>query len=140
MDEHFSYWKRPRLRWLWAGVALMQLGLLWHNVQEYLWVRDAGIFSAEAWQEYAADVWLRCALNGLCAALFGGVLLVGALARSRRAARWGERALLLGIALAWGVTGLLSPPGNEPVWGVLFVLLLLGVGALCVRRAWEQDS
>ena len=59
---------------------------------------------------------------------------MGALARRRRAARWGERALLLGIALAWGVMGLLSPPGNEPVWGVLFVLLLLGVGALCVRR------
>ena len=140
MEEHFSYWKHPRLRWLWAGVALTQLGFLWHNVQAYLWVRDAGMLSAEAWQEYAADVWLRCALHGLCAALFGGVLLVGALARSRRAARWGERALLLGVALVWGIVGLMSPPGNEPVWGVLFAVLLLGVGALCVRRAWEQDS
>lgn len=60
-------------------------------------------------------------------------------AHSRRAARWGERILLLGIALAWGVTGLLSPSGNESVWEALFVLLLLGVGALCMRRAWESD-
>lgn len=139
MYTPFSYWKHPRLRWLWAGIALMQVGFLWRNVKEYTWVHREGILSAGAWQEYAADVWLRCALHGMCAALFGGVLLVGALAHSRRAARWGEHALLLVVALAWGVTGLLSPPGNESVWAVLFVLLLLGVGALCMRRAWESD-
>ena len=51
MDEHFSYWKRPRLRWLWAGVALMQ---------EYARVCSQEILSARR----------RC-MAAVCAERFG---------------------------------------------------------------------
>lgn len=109
--------------------ALIQLLCLWMNLRARETISRAGVLSAAQWEEFAAQVHLRCALSGLCAAAFLGSFLIGTLAKSRRAARLGEAALLLLLGLGSACFILLpaSSAGAMVLGGVL-VLLCLAAG------------
>lgn len=114
-SESFRYWKRPRHKWFVLTAAILQLLCLWMNAQEYQKIAKAGILSASEWARFAAQKILQCGFNSLTAAIFLGIFLIGALARSQRAARLAEGWLMLGLAAAWGGHGT-RPSANLSGW------------------------
>ena len=107
-SDNFTYWKRPWHKWIVLAAALVQLLCLWTNIQEYRFVSGTEIFSSSGWARYAVQQGLQCALNGMMAAAFLGIFLIGIWTRSQRAARLAEGLLLLFLALAWGCRALYS--------------------------------
>lgn len=128
----FTYWKRPWHKWLILATAVLQLLCLWMNIREYHNVSAAGILSVSEWASYAAQKNFQCALNGMMAACFLGIFLIGILAHSQKVARPAEGILLLLLAFAWGVTGLalrLFSLSGKGLFGVLILILALGGAA-----------
>lgn len=139
-SENFRYWKRPRHKWFVLATAILQLLCLWMNAREYQEIAKAGILSASEWARFAAQKILQCGFNSLTAAIFLGIFLIGALARSQRAARLAEGWLMLGLAAAWGAMGLAlqrTSPGGYGIFWSLLLLLLLGGG---VYTLWGKRS
>ena len=95
----FTYWKRPWHKWLILAAAVLQLLSLWLDLRQYRQIVDARVFSAAEMASYTHDTALRCAFSGLMAACFFAALLIGLLARSKRAARMAEGVLLLALGL-----------------------------------------
>lgn len=130
--DGYTYWKRSWHKWLILAAAILQLLCLWMNVREYREYAAAGILSASAWAVYAAQKIWQCALNGVMAACFSGVFLIGMFAQSQRAARLAEGVLLLLLAAACGGAGmalhLFSRSGKGLLW-VLILLIALGGAA-----------
>lgn len=132
--DGFTYWKRPWDKWLILAAAILEILSLWMNLQEYNRISAAGFLSASEWADYAAQKGLQCGLNGILAASFFGIFLIGAFARSQRRARLAEGVLLLLLALAWGAVGAASHlalrNGQGFLWGLL---LLLAFGAAAYK-------
>lgn len=129
-SENFTYWKRPWQKWLVFTVGIFQVISLSLNVQEYKDIAETGIFSSSAWESYAAQQSFQCAINGLTAAIFLGIFLIGIFAQSQRVARMAEGLFLLVLALAWGIVGfvlqLTSQDGIKFIWGLLLLLTFGG--------------
>lgn len=138
--ERFTYWKRPWHKWIILAAAALQLLCLRMNVQEYGRLSGSGIFSGSEWERYAVANNFKCAVNGMAAAGFLGIFLIGLLTRSQKSARLTEGLLLLFWALAWGAAGLVlsltSPGGNRIVWAFI-LLLTLGGG---IYSLWQYRS
>ena len=83
-SENFIYWRRPWQKWLVLIAGILQLINLSLNVQEYKDIAKVGIFSSYEWESYAVQQSFVCALNGLTAAIFLGIFLIGIFARSQK--------------------------------------------------------
>lgn len=88
-NREFIYWKRPWHKWAIIIGAFSQLLCLWMNVREYSRIARAGVLSAEQWASYALTAQWQCAVNGVAAACFLGIFLIGTFARSKKEARLG---------------------------------------------------
>lgn len=136
----FTYWKRPWHKWLILAAAVLQLLSLWLDLRQYRQIVDARVFSAAEMASYTHDTALRCAFSGLMAACFFAALLIGLLARSKRAARMAEGVLLLALGLAWGLLcgalGLFTQG-----WDGFLCRLVLGLtlcGGACCLGPWRD--
>lgn len=128
----FSYWKRPWHKWIVLAASLLQLPVLWMNLLDYRQVAAAGIFSPPELTKYTAQVCLQCGSNGLLAAGFLGIFLIGVGARTKQSARRAEGLLYLLLAAGWAAAGTalhqLSLSGRGLWWtGTLIVLLGCGI-------------
>ncbi|MCI8608777.1 MAG: hypothetical protein HFE73_03940 [Firmicutes bacterium] len=124
-DASYTYWKRPWHKWAILLAALSQFLCLLMNIQEYNDISAAGIFSASEWTVYASQKTFQCAINGMAAACFSGILLIGSLARSKRATQLAEGLLLLILGLTWGAAGFALHLNSKVLW---LVILLLAFG------------
>lgn len=141
--QPFTYWKRPWGKWCILAAGLLQLAALWGNIGEYRQYQDLaarGVISPSLLATLAADCNYSCALNGMAAAGFLSVFLIGCFARSQRAARLAEGCSLLGLALVWSVMGfglgLAVSDGQKILWAV-FLLLFAAGGAYSL---WKVRS
>lgn len=107
-QRQFPYWKWADLRWLVLGAGVLQLVSLAMQINDWIELAGAGIFSAAEWQRYCAGEALHCGCTGLLAAVFPGCFVIGQRAKSRREARRAEGVMLLVLAVVWaaGVIGL----------------------------------
>ena len=131
-DNGFTYWNRPWQKWAVLTAAVLQLLCLWMNIREYNSISAAGILSASQWAEYAAQKSFQCVLNGMVAAYFSGIFLIGILVHSQKAARLAEGILLLLLAFAWGAAGFALPLfslNGRGIFGVLLLVLMLAGAA-----------
>lgn len=128
--SEFTYWKRPWHKWLVLVAALSQLLCLWMNIQEYNDISRAGILSASELASYMAHKNWQCAINGVLVVCFLGTFLIGLFARNPKVARLMEGFLLLLLALAWGVAGivlqLLSSSSRGLFWAVILLIAFGG--------------
>ena len=124
-SENFIYWRRPWQKWLVLIAGILQVINLSLNVQEYKDIVKVGIFSSSVWKSYVVQQSFLCALNGLTAAIFLGIFLIGIFARSQKVARMAEGVLLLVLALTWGIVGsvlqIISQSTAKIIWGLLLV-------------------
>ena len=129
-NREFIYWKRPWHKWAIIIGAFSQLLCLWMNVREYSRIARAGVLSAEQWASYALTAQWQCAVNGVAAACFLGIFLIGTFARSKKEARLFEGLFLLLLALAWGAAALALHPFSSDFrgafWAILFIIALGG--------------
>lgn len=136
---NFVYWKRTWQKWLILIAGLLQLMGLWLGLNEY---QDAArvkdlLFSPAAWDGYAAQQSVQCAISGLSAAIFLGIFLIGMFARSLKSARRLEGVLLLVSASAWGIAGLVLPVTSRQTTTILWALFFLLLLAACVGRLYS---
>ena len=129
-SDDFTYWKRPWQRWLVLVTGIFQVISLSLNIQEYKDIVQAGIFSSTACDSYSVEQSFQCAINGLTAAIFLGIFLIGIFVRSQKGARKAEGIFLLVVALIWGIVGfvlqLTSQSGIRNIWGLLLIVLFGG--------------
>ncbi len=129
-SRKFMYWKRPWHKWVILAAAVLQLICLWLNFREYKNISASEIYSVSEWADYAVRKNLQCALNGLAAACFLGIFIIGDLAMSKGAARLAECGLLSVLAFAWGAAGLalnlFSMQGTRIYWGIILILIICG--------------
>ncbi|MBS6218152.1 MAG: hypothetical protein KH704_14725 [Clostridiales bacterium] len=145
-QQAFSYWKYPYQKWLLFLAGVLQLLCLLLNVGEYQKYRrilDTGFLSASQWEVYSVGQFCQCALNGMAAALFFGILLIGRSVRSFQSSRRSEGMLLLCMAALWAVAGpLLRFPAFGATyffWGLILVSLLFG-SAFSFWRSFKKTD
>lgn len=141
-NPNFTYWKYRWQPWLLLFVAVLQLLLLWSGIHDYRIVLDAGIFSPEQLAAYIPQQQFKCVLSGILALTFLGIVLIGAVARSQRAARLLEGLLLLLLAGAMAAAGVVFHfygAGGSVRFLWLFMLLLFLGGSLYAFFGRKQN-
>lgn len=137
----YTYWKKPWAKWCVLAAGLLQLLSLWIDLNGYRQVLSIWnhVMSDAAWMDYSSQAVQRCSVKALTAAVFFGILIVGRIARSEKAARWSEGILLLTLALLWGAAGLcfltLRYGGHELLWWMLLLLAMLGGGIFVLYKS-----
>lgn len=121
-NQKFSYWKRPWQKWMILAAAVSEALVLWYNVKEYRMVLSLDIFSPEELGRYAIQQKSAFLLYGLVVAALIGILIIGAVVRSKKAARLAESVLLLGMA---AVLGAWLAVWNQAISGVWVFIVLL---------------
>lgn len=131
-SEHFTYWKRPSHKWIFLFGAILQFISLWLNISDYRDIANVKelVFSASEWENYTAQVTYRFFLNGVSAAVFSGVFLIGVLSRSYRVARFAEGIFLLLLTFVCGIVGFAfhfsSSSGKCTIWILIMIIGFAG--------------
>ena len=129
-EDRYTYWKRPWHKWIILAAAVIQLLCLWMDIRKYRDISAAGVLSLSEWERFSAQQLFLCALNGLMAVCFLGIVSIGVLARSQKAARLAEGIFLLLLAAAWGAAGpalhLFSSNGKGIFWTFIWILMVGG--------------
>ena len=140
-EKRYIYWKKPWAKWCVLATGLMQLLLLWMNLNDYRQVSSVWdqIMSGDAWKSYASKTLFNCSLNGFMALLFFACLLNGSLAHSERSARRNDGIMLLVWAMLWGAARLCFPQlqyiGREIFWWWFLFFVALGGGIFSLFRS-----
>ena len=139
-QRQFQYWKWAGLRWLVLGAGVLQLVSLAMQINDWIDLAGAGIFSAAEWQRYCAGEALHCGCTGLLAAVFLGCFVIGQRAKSRRASRRAEGVMLLVLAVVWaaGVIGLhiaVAVALEQTLFEFVLLAALAAGGGVSLRQA-----
>lgn len=136
--EKFMYWKYPWQKVLVFIAGILNVIGLWLNIQdykEYQYFDQAGMVerifgSYSEWESVIAQQGFICTSNGIITALFLGILIIGAFARTERTARISEAVLFMIFALVWVVLAFTAwvslPYLFKIIWWILFILFLGG--------------
>jgi hypothetical protein len=124
-SEEFSYWKRPWQKWLFLVASVLQFVLLFMNIQDYSEVAATQIFSPDAWDRYALQQTFRISLHAHSGIVFLAVFLIGTFAKTKRQSKKAESLLLITLAVAWIITGMLYSFSSQETTKLIWILLIL---------------
>ena len=135
--------KRPWARWLMLAVAILELWLIWSDIQNYQQIAAADIFSPEGFAAWAAERRFLWLIYGLLAAVFLFSFATWKVPQNTRKMNCAESVLFGVLDVAWGISALCLPfrlldGWNQLLWCMMAAALLGGTGyelwKYCKRR------
>ena len=125
--------KRPWARWLMLAVAILELWLIWSDIQNYQQIAAADIFSPEGFAAWAAERRFEWLIDGTLAATFLFGFITWKVPQNTRKMHLATGILtgLLGLVWQtsiWALPFRLLDGRNKFLWCIMVVVLLGSMG------------
>lgn len=141
--------KRPWVRWLMLAVAVLELWLVWAEIQDYQQIAAADIFSPEAFAAWAAGERFQWLVYGTLAAIFLFNFAIWKLHQNARPLYIAEGIFFLLLTAAWGICAFFIPFHLLSGWRKAFFIFMPLATLVCagysiwkygrLKEATEED-
>ena len=140
--ECYTYCKRPWHKWMVLGGAILQMIVLWWEIDDYRTISKVEIrtelFSQSQWERYATQQHFQFALSSMIIAIFLACFFIGFFVHSKKTADFTVGILLIIFSLLWCMIGFLIPIFTQRAMTILWVVLLIMSLGGGIHTIWKS--